>query len=98
MTKQGNFRVIIEPDEPWGNTTDNKYERWRRNCEELIRDIKRHVDGFVHISWESDTLCGFCDSEWETETSKNDPDIPYGQPLCCDEAVKEWESNQKEKQ
>lgn len=93
MTKQGNFRVIVEPDEPWGKVTEDKFQR---NCKDLIKEIERHCDGFIHIYWESDTLCEFCDSEWETETSKNDPDTPYGQPLCCEEARKEWERRQKD--
>lgn len=97
MTEQGNFRVIVEPDEPWPRK-DATYEKWVSNCNDLIKDIKRHVDGFVDIRWDSDTLCSFCGAEWETETSKNDPDIPYGQPLCCEKAVEEWERQQGERE
>ena len=96
MTKQGNFRVIVEPDEPWGSATD---EKWRSNCNQIIADIQRHVDGFIQISWESDTLCGFCDSIWEVQTYNNVRDqIPKGQPLCCEEAMKEWEEQQRERE
>jgi len=92
MTKQGNFRVIVIPDKPRFGITEGN---WKTRCSDIIMAIERHIDDVQTLYRESDTLCGFCNSKWETETSKNDPHIPYGQPLCCEEAVKEWEATQR---
>ena len=92
MTKQGNFKVIV--DLPIGAIYDRSERGQRTLCEQIMESIRRHVDDVGYVSYRSDTLCTHCNSTWETEQSDFDPVTPFGQPLCCEEARKEWESNQ----
>ena len=91
--KSGNFRIVIEPDRPvYGTPTELQ---WQQQCRGIVDEIKRHVDGFDRVSIESDALCRYCDSEWETQPDDSIPHIPKGQPLCCDDAIEHWERGQQ---
>jgi len=94
LTKKANWRVVVTVEEPIIVSGDIERAS-RRCCQDLIQDIKRHIDIYGEIDYDCDTVCVFCGSEWETEQSKNDPDYSYGQPLCCEEAVEAWKK-QKE--
>lgn len=67
-TRHENFRVVIELD-GWGShhTSDRK----RSECEEIVKQVKRHVDGIGSTYVESDTayVCGHCGDPW-TEDSR----------------------------
>lgn len=80
-----NYRVVVMPEEPW-LSTDRNAATLRRTCEDLIRDIKRHVDDIQSITWKCDEkdVCSFCGREWEEETD--------GSPLCCNAAIAEYEA------
>lgn len=86
LTKQGNFRVIVQPYEPEYVKSE---EALRHRCDKIIKDICRHVDNISNVHWESDTLCTFCGSIWEVQEYDSD-DTPKGMPLCCDDAAEEW--------
>ena len=82
-----NWRVVIEPDDrfAWRHWDESDY---RQACEKVLAQVKRHVDNSEDASVKFDTeeLCEFCKSEWETEES--------GEPLCCGKAVDEWKAAQ----
>lgn len=98
LTKKANWRIIVDVEEPILILGTDIEKATRRHCEDLIRDIIRHIDIDGGITYEYDTVCAFCDSLWETEPSHNDPVIPFGQPLCCDEARVAWEAAEKAKE
>jgi len=70
--KETNYRLVVYPDS-WRK--DDSYA-----CEELKKDIERHVDGFSNIEINSDTIhyCEFCKTEWSDE-EMNDGDVG----ACC---------------
>ena len=91
-----NYRVVVYPDQPEWREPDYILS----DCENIIAQIKRHVDDVEEINIEHDTkeICSFCNSIWEIWEA-NDEMEPHGckkgQPMCCDEAIKEWEKNRK---
>jgi len=104
-TKKSNFRVVIEPrrlgDYGFASMSDRlihgddeqKINRlYQERCEEIVNDIKRHVDNVKHASVEYDTneVCSHCDREWEESQDDSDPDFPKGCPYCCNAAMEEW--------
>ena len=93
-----NFRVIVTPDEPWFldkenlGMTDKNFAKWARTCEQIVEEIKRHVNGFCDVYQDSDSrdICSFCQ-----ETYEEDDD---GCPVCCQKAVDEWdEANRRDR-
>ena len=88
-----NFRVIVIPDEPWFldkenlGMTDKNFAKWGSTCEQLVEEIKRHVDGYsdVYQDFDSKDICSFCQDTWEEDDD--------GCPVCCQKAVGEWEQS-----
>lgn len=85
VTVKTNFRVEVEPDEPWLFGKSQNQAEWekamREACEDIKAQIHRHVDGLprfggVVIQWDSDNVCGYCGAAW-TE----DDDVHNGG--CC---------------
>jgi len=68
-------------------------KEWERDCEEIKEQISRHVDGIqdsrnkarVCTAFDKEVTCSFCKREWEEDEN--------GKPVCCDEAIEEWEKN-----
>lgn len=54
-----------------------------RFCEDIVEQIKRHVDGIDEVEIAYNEICEFCGELWNEEAS--------GRPRCCDEAIDEWE-------
>lgn len=84
-TQKTNWRVVIEPDD--------KYRRWdergyREACEEILAQVKRHVDDnqYARVEFDTEEACEFCKYTWETEES--------GEPVCCGKAIEEWRKTQ----
>jgi hypothetical protein len=82
-----NFRVEVQIPRPYSFSTyshEKRLKEMRRNAEDIISQIKRHVDS-EGASFEFDTkeLCSFCNYEWE-----ENPDT--GAPQCCDAALREF--------
>jgi len=77
-----NFRVVVEPRR-LGNLigihvpdrwiSDDIDEDYKRRCEQIIDDIKRHVDsvGWVGLECARETVCEFCGSQWTETTEHN---------------------------
>lgn len=93
--KKSNFRVLVEPKR-LGNygsvrTSDNflrteqQVEKdYQRRCDEIVEQIKRHVDDVdsANVEYDSDPVCSLCGSPWEQDEN--------GMPLCCEKAEKEF--------
>lgn len=96
LTVQDNHRVIVEPEQPYSVRygPDAKpairAKDWKDACDIVLSGIERHVDGVDRAYMESETVCKYCGSGWEVEKTFKDPDCPYGQPLCCNDAIDDW--------
>ena len=90
-----NYRVIVIPDEPlflakeMGGMTKENFIKIASNCEDIVNQIKRHIDGYIDVyqDFDSGDMCSFCEGEWEEDDDSC--------PVCCQEAVEEWEQKQK---
>lgn len=86
-----NWRVIVIPEEPWLGRKDE--DTMLSLSENLVNEIKRHVDGIgdIYIDCDNRTICSHCGETWE-EWEKDDEEsgIVAGMPACCDKALKEW--------
>jgi hypothetical protein len=80
-----NWRVVIEPDDRFCHNWW-KASHYQEACEEILKQVKRHVDDSQHARIESDTseVCEFCNYEWETEDD--------GTPVCCGKAMEEFKA------
>jgi len=72
----------IEPDE------EKRNQRYEEMCEEIARQVKRHIDGvgYVAVVWDSREVCSFCGYDWEVDEN--------GVPLCCEKAVEEYKEEE----
>jgi hypothetical protein len=73
-----NFCVEVIPEDPRGtlyistkpeaSTLEYKY---RRACEEIVSEIKRHVDGIssANIVWDTVHSCEHCGAKWSEEST-----------------------------
>lgn len=75
-------RIIVEPDSRYMITKDEGKLR-SSLCDDLLREIKRHVDGIGSVYKEDvyEHTCEHCESKW-TEVS------PKYNGGCCDEDEK----------
>lgn len=77
VVKHENFRVVVYPRDPgdFGYAQVSGPARTeaeeRRLCDEIMRNIRRHVDGIGHVYSTSDRIecCQHCGSQW---TEKNE--------------------------
>jgi len=69
---------LIEPDE------EKRLEEYRVKCEQMVRQIKRHVDdvGSVSVESEMEAVCEHCGSDWSEER-----DSPHNAG-CCEKDAK----------
>lgn len=81
-TRHSGFRVVIEPRRlghfGFGSVSDSlvtsgeedRQRKYRERCEEIMADVKRHVDNVGHVGIEHDTehVCEHCGWKW-TEDS-----------------------------
>ena len=58
-------------------------ENWVQEFHNFIRDHRSQDPVTLNVEREYQDVCSFCGSDWETDEN--------GCPLCCDEAIKEWE-------
>lgn len=63
-----NFRIIVTPVTRW----TAKPETMERDCEEIVRSIKRHVDDIeaAHILFDQPPVCSYCGARWTEESTK----------------------------
>lgn len=92
ITINENFRIIVLPDFAYLPTSFDV-----KQCNNMIAEIKRHVDGVKSAEIEYDPVerCSFCMSTWEVNQDPNDPDVYFGEPICCDKAQQEFRAQKK---
>ena len=84
---KSNYRVVVYPEKVISAWRDDEEER---TCKEIKEQILRHVDGIAHrnpqvfIEFDGEQVCEFCERPWETADD--------GYPLCCDDAIEEWDN------
>lgn len=105
--KKHNFRVIIEPrrlgnfgfarmsDHLLYDSDETIQREYEKRCEEIVEDVKRHVDNVGHVSveWDTEEVCSYCGRSWTESQDDLDHGFPKGSPYCCDAAVTEWNSS-----
>ncbi len=97
ITKRNNWRVVLEPQLP-GNVADyviepdedKRNEKYRRLCDDIVSDVRRHVNDVSNVFTECDTeeVCQHCGYKWEEDESS-------GEPLCCGKAVEEFHEKEE---
>lgn len=106
ITVKTNFKVVIEPrrlgnygfvsvsDNFTGRSSEQIAKDYEKRCEEIIDQVKRHVDnvGYVGIENDSSERCSHCGNDWDVLPDDSDPDWPKGTPVCCDKAIQEFKS------
>ncbi len=83
-TIETGWRVIIEPrrigdlgyvqcsDSLLTRDEEDRRKEYLRRCEEIIQDIRRHVDnvGHVHIDIDTEDVCQFCERPWTEDSTE----------------------------
>ncbi len=82
------FRVVVEPRTSLlfsRKTEEEQDAELQSSCEEILDGIKRHVDDIScpRILFDELITCTHCGYNWEEDKS--------GRPVCCDEAMKEFD-------
>lgn len=107
ITVKSNFKVVIEPrglgnygfvrvpDDFFGKSQQAIEKNYQERCEEIIDQVKRHVDnvGWIGIEKDEKEICSHCGRIWEVSEDDSDPEFPKGTPLCCGKAIEEHSSN-----
>jgi hypothetical protein len=103
IIEKSNFRVVVEPkglgdyggirvsDSMFHKTKEAIEKGYFERCQEIVDDIKRHVDnaGYVNIEYDTEVKCSYCGYGWEIDPATNEPD-------CCQKAIDEF-NNEKTK-
>jgi hypothetical protein len=63
------------------------YEEWIKDFHDFIRDHRSQDPVYLSVEREYKDICSHCEYEWDADEN--------GMPLCCDEAQKEWEEEQR---
>ena len=92
VKRLSNFHVVVTAAEPYwpptGQTPEQYQKAEMRRCEDIRKEITRHVDGIAsaNIVYASDDVCSFCECRW---------DDSMGYPACCTKALAEYEETEK---
>lgn len=79
---RAHHRVVVVPEAGSAPGMPH-YATRQEQCDALVRQVRRHIDGARRVYVESDAVCRFCRSEWETDDD--------GQPVCCNAAVDQYD-------
>lgn len=108
IIKKSNFNVVVEPrrlgdygcirmsDRLVHGDDEQKINRlYQERCEEIVEQIKRHIDNIGYVSVECDTneVCSHCGRDWEESQDDIDPEFPKGSPYCCNASIEEWKTS-----
>ena len=63
-------------------------EEWVKDFHDFIRDHRSQDPVGLNVDRHYKDICEFCEYEWDW-----DEDVISGEPLCCEEAIAEWEKN-----
>ena len=97
--KKSNFRVEVYPYALLGQSHESENDLLNK-CEEIKRQIKRHIDGIgsCDVDYDTELICSYCSFIWEELEDykyyyiENHKIICTMSPCCCDRAVREWEA------
>jgi len=94
----GDLGGIRVSDSFFGASKEDIEKDYQERCEEISKEIKRHVENVqgCGIEFDSEEVCEFCGHEWDVSLDDSDPDYPKGCPLCCQKAIDEWKVNNKQ--
>lgn len=82
-----NYRVIVIPELPWHDQSENAE---KTAADYLLLDIKRHIDyKQAYVDYTVEKSCPHCGMVWVTPL---DPESGNG---CCDEHIAEWDAWRK---
>lgn len=100
VTKRSNYRVVTELYSRQYSSEEQYRRHAPKDAESIKESIRRHVDdiGDVYIECDSQGVCSFCGRDWEviTEDMLADDWDTIGMPVCCQDAIDEFESEKKE--
>jgi len=99
IIRKTNFRLLVEPkslgdygsirvsDTFFNKNAESIERQYMSRCKEIADQIKRHVDDVrsVDIDYDTEAVCSHCGYSWEVEED--------GTPLCCNEAVKQFQES-----
>lgn len=91
LIKKSNPRIVVEiRTRIYG--IELSEETQKRDLMEAKEQIKRHVDNVedVRIEYDTDAVCSHCNLTWEVSEDNSDPDFPKGTPICCQDAIDEY--------
>ena len=82
ITYEDNFRVVAEVF----SLSNADEARCRSDCQEVVDQIKKHIDDVTSVWIESDAIeaCEHCETHWE-----NAIDL-FGYPWCCEKAQNDF--------
>lgn len=84
-----NYRIVVEAveDRRIRHETD-PHRKKLAQLEGIKREIVRHVDDIdgIAVLFDSQAVCAYCEHLWAWAVDDD------GNPACCDEAVKDWET------
>jgi hypothetical protein len=83
LSKKTNYSVSIEPRKPWIYDETNLDEQMKARCEDIVQQIKRHIDdvAWAGVVYETENTCSFCGRVWTEGGDKFNGG-------CCDEDMK----------
>lgn len=92
IIEKSNYRVVVEPKTGphyFSRTQESILAEEKSACEEMVEQIKRHVDmvGRIDVEYDTEEICSYCKLQWEV-------DEQTGEPQCCTKAQVEF-SEQK---
>jgi len=79
-----NYRVVIPIED--GRWTQKTATEFKMDAEKLIASIKKHCDVVGQYECDVREICEFCGSDWKSSINEE------GCPICCNEALQEWEA------
>lgn len=101
-TTQENFRVVIEPrgigqfgsismsDSFFCKDEADRQCQYKQRCEEIVTEVRRHVDNIGHVSVESDDVhaCEHCGARWTEDSAEYNGG-------CCDKDQEAQDEREK---
>ena len=81
------YRVEVDIPMGFGSYALEAQKDYANDFVSFVKDHRSQDGYFARIIEDSSDVCSFCEREWEEDEN--------GCPVCCGEAVREWEENKK---
>lgn len=88
--------ITCDPPTIWGMNRKSmediaqEYESWVQDFHWFIRDHRSQDPVTLNVERQYQDVCSFCECEWEVDEN--------GMPVCCGEAMDEWDAARKTKE